>query len=187
MSRHGETTFAWADGEYTFRLGLGELRRLQEKTGAGPYELLRRLATGVWRVDDMRETIRLGLQGGHSVLTEHNAIDDLRINRLIEHYVDNRPLLSGIAAAVRVLEAALLEPEDDPVPKSPAAEGTPPSSPRESSPSPSSTDGDRSSDTPPRRSTRSRSGSSAAARPATRPRKAAKPKSSRRAAKSSTP
>ena len=64
MSRNAEVTLAWGDGEYKFRLGIGEVRELQEKTSCGPYFLLGRVDGGQWFIDDLRETIRIGLIGG---------------------------------------------------------------------------------------------------------------------------
>jgi hypothetical protein len=57
-------TMTWGDGEHRFALPLGRLRELQEKTGAGPLKLFNRIRSGDWLVDDLRETIRLGLIGG---------------------------------------------------------------------------------------------------------------------------
>ena len=64
MSRGGEVTLDFGDGAHTFRLRLGELRELQDKTDCGPELLLMRMQAKAWRVDDVRETLRLGLIGG---------------------------------------------------------------------------------------------------------------------------
>ena len=64
MSRDASVTFDWADGTYKFRLPYGQIAELQEKTGCGPQFLLSRIIDGSWKVDDLRETIRLGLIGG---------------------------------------------------------------------------------------------------------------------------
>lgn len=54
----------FADGVYSFRLLVGELMELEEKTNAGPMELYRRLLNGTWRSIDVTETLRLALLCG---------------------------------------------------------------------------------------------------------------------------
>lgn len=102
---NAEVSFNWADGEHTFRLALGQLRELQEKTSAGPLELLRRLHAGTWRVDDARETIRLGLIGAGMKPTD--AI------KLVLRYVDERPASESVPPAQAILMAAIF-PEEEP-------------------------------------------------------------------------
>lgn len=178
MSRHGDAVFDWGGELRTFRLALGEIRKLQERTGAGPYELLRRMTSGTWRVDDLRETIRLGLEGGGASTSE--------AGRLVRDYVDPpKPLLENVMVAARILEAALSGAEDEAIPKSTEAEDQPQSFQMESSPSPPSSDGDLSLATLPTKSTGSRSGSSAPARLDTLP-PTAKPTSRKRPPQNNT-
>lgn len=129
MSRHGDVTLAWADGEYTFRLAIAQLRELQEKCDAGPLELYRRMFTGKWRLDDVRETIRLGLIGG--------GTPPAAALKLVIRYVDDRPLMESMDIARVVLGVILLPVEDDPLKKADPAgdERT-----AENSPSPVSTE-----------------------------------------------
>lgn len=54
----------WDGGEHNFRLGIGELRALQQATGVGPAFLMGRVISSQWFVDDLVETVRLGLIGG---------------------------------------------------------------------------------------------------------------------------
>jgi hypothetical protein len=138
MSRHGDITFEWGHQEQRFRLAIGELRKLQERVDAGPYELLRRLTSGTWRVDDIRETIRLGLAGG--------GADDATVRRLLRDHVDEKPLLDSVMVAARILEAAIAGAPDEPLPKGEGEAETKASpSPTESSPILPSSDGDQSS------------------------------------------
>ena len=141
MSRDASITFDWADDTHTFRLPLGQLRELQEKTDAGPLSLLRRLQGGTWRVDDAREVIRLGLIGGGM-----KPEDALTLTR---RYVDPPcPMLASVNTAVLILGAAVLGVDDEPLPgKDRTAEAT------TGSASPSSTDMEPSSDGHPDRST----------------------------------
>ena len=94
-----KVTLDWADDEHSFCLRLGELRELQDKTGFGPQKLMRRVADGDWHVDDLRETLRLGLIGAGMSAPE--AL------KLVRRYVDERPLIESIKPALAVLVAVL--------------------------------------------------------------------------------
>lgn len=94
-----KVTLDWADDEHSFCLRLGELRELQDKTGVGPQKLMRRVAEGDWHVDDLRETLRLGLIGAGMSAPE--AL------KLVRRYVDERPLIESIQPALAVLVAVL--------------------------------------------------------------------------------
>lgn len=117
----------WGDGPHRFRLPLGQLRELQDKCNAGPQEILGRLSGSTWRVDDVRETIRLGLIGGGMKPTEAYI--------LTSRYVDDQPLLENVPVAQSVLLAALVGSE-------PLPEGKPTAEEKETvgSSSPLSTD-----------------------------------------------
>lgn len=108
MSRDASISFEWADGEHTFRLPIGQLRELQEKTGVGPLRLFQRLMEGSWMVDDAREIMRLGLIGGG--MKPDEAL------RLVKRYVDARPLMEAQSPAMLVLGAALHGTEQEPQP-----------------------------------------------------------------------
>src|SRR4051812_38085085 len=51
----------WGGEEHTFDLKLGQVRALQEKTSFGPALIAHRLQSGLWNVDDFRETLKQGL------------------------------------------------------------------------------------------------------------------------------
>jgi hypothetical protein len=130
-TRHAELTIAWGDAEHTFRLGIGQLRELQEKTDCGPMELLRRFLRGTWRLDDVRETLRLGLIGG--------GMEPIRALSSVARYVDDRPLAESVPPAQAVISVLLFgNEEDDPTGKAMAEESS--SSRTEGSPSPTSTE-----------------------------------------------
>lgn len=130
MSRDASITFDWADGTQTFRLALGQLRELQEKTNAGPMELLRRIDSGSWRIDDLRETIRIGLIGGGMKPADALA--------LVKNYVDARPLQESVFPAQYILMAALFGTEEETLGKEKPAE-TKPGAEMTASASPAST------------------------------------------------
>ena len=136
MSRDASIDLVWGDGQHRFRLAIGELRELEEKRKAGPVQLAERLtglydmfgnrtATPSWRVDDIRETIRLGLIGGG--MAPHEAV------ALVDGYMDRWPLLRSAGVAAQILDAALSGHPDEPVGKGQAVEG------KQASASPAST------------------------------------------------
>lgn len=106
MSRDASISFDFADGTYTFRLGIGQLRELQEKTDAGPEEIYHRLDAGAWRYPYIVETIRLGLIGG-------GASPD-KARSLVRDYVEKRPLLENVRPAMEILAALLVGAPDEP-------------------------------------------------------------------------
>lgn len=109
-SRTAKIDLDWADGHHDFRLAIGELEELQEKTSVGPPVVLRRLHGGEWFVADVRETIRLGLVGGGMKATEALV--------LVRRYVDERPdWLNNALLARVIIEAALVGVADEPVKK----------------------------------------------------------------------
>jgi hypothetical protein len=118
MARDAQITIPWADGDFTFRLGWGELAELQEKTDAGPYVVLHRLHSHQWRVEDISNVIRLGLIGGGLAAAE--------AMKKVRYYVESRPPLENHAVAVAILSAGLLgapeEPVGEPEAPTPAAE-----------------------------------------------------------------
>lgn len=117
MSRNGSISFDWADDTHNFRLPLGQLRELQEKTGVGPLTLLRRLDNGSWMVDDAREVLRCGLIGG--------GMEPDRALSMVRRYVDERPAVESVRPAYLVLAAALFGADDEETPgKTKAAEAT---------------------------------------------------------------
>lgn len=97
MSRDAQITFPWADGDYTFRLGWGELEQLQEACDAGPYVILTRLQDETWRIGDISHTIRLGLVGGGMKMTD--AL--LKVRK----YVEARPPTENLLFAQIILSA----------------------------------------------------------------------------------
>lgn len=110
MTRSAKIEFDWADGHHVFRLAIGDLEELQEKTGVGPLVLLNRLFDGSWRIADIREAIRLGLIGG-------GTKPEPALN-LVRRYVDERPDWLNNATLARIIVAAAVSGvEDEPVKK----------------------------------------------------------------------
>lgn len=100
MSRSADIELAWPDQRRTYRLAIGQLRELQEKCNAGPMEILTRLETGRWRVEDLGEIVRLGAVGGRMALADAVA--------LVENNVYARPLVDAVPWAYKILAAVVV-------------------------------------------------------------------------------
>lgn len=105
MSRDASITAPFGDGEHVFRLPIGQLRELQEKTGVSPFVVLARLVAYQPMVDDTPEILRLGLIGGD--MPPSDAL------KLIERYARQRPLAETIGLATAVLRTALMGVPDE--------------------------------------------------------------------------
>ena len=96
---------AWAGGEHPFRLRLGELEGLQQKTDCGPEFLLNKINFGQWSVTDLFETIRFGLID--SGMADGEAV------KLTRNTFERHPLIDFKIPAQAILGAALYGPPDD--------------------------------------------------------------------------
>lgn len=104
MSRHGEITLPWGDGDYKFRLGYGELRQLQEACDAGAPFIGDRLRDGNYRVEYIRETIRIALIGGG--LRQDEALQKIRL--FCEPHLEENRLV-----AYAIIRSALIGTDDE--------------------------------------------------------------------------
>ena len=59
----GAETINWPGGEHEFRLGIGELRAIEQRSDAGVAVVMMRLIGQQWKIDDVVNPIRLGLIG----------------------------------------------------------------------------------------------------------------------------
>lgn len=105
MSRDASIDLDFGDGTHTFRLGWGELVKVQEACDAGPYVVLDRLTAGTWRMEDIREVIRCGLIGGG--MTPGDAL------KLVRDYVEARPPVENVILARAILSIALAGAPDE--------------------------------------------------------------------------
>lgn len=96
------------DGYYDLCLRIGELVTLQEKLGVGPYVLAQRFLAGEWLVQDVTETIRLGLIGGG--MDQRKAFDHVKQNVIEGHFLD----YAGLAG--NLVFAAISGVEDEEIP-----------------------------------------------------------------------
>lgn len=106
MSSDGSITITWADDDHVFRTRLGEWREIQKVCDAGLIEIMDRMQTRKWRVEDVREVIRIGLIGGGKTPT--HALG------LVKRYVDERPLAESLPVALAILMAAVVGVPEDP-------------------------------------------------------------------------
>lgn len=96
------------EGYHDLCLRIDELIQLQEKLGVGPNVAATRLLQGEWLVEDVRETVRLGLIGGG--MSQRDAFD------LVGRCIREGHLLDYAAIAANLLFAALAGIEDEPLP-----------------------------------------------------------------------
>jgi hypothetical protein len=122
VSRHGTIRLSWGGDERPFRLSFKELREIQElctlpndKLVSGPLAIALRLGDGTWRVQDIRETLRLGLIGGGMKDAKATAL----VRRHVEEYEE--PLAEHALHARAIIFAALTGAREDPAGKSDAA------------------------------------------------------------------
>lgn len=114
MSRDASVDIDWADGTYHFRLGWGEIIKLQEAVDAGPWFLLQQMYQGTWRIEHISHVIRLGLIGGGK--------DPVEALKVVRSYVESRPPLESLQTAIAVLAAGCAgAPEEPPAKKAEAA------------------------------------------------------------------
>jgi hypothetical protein len=101
MSRHGAVELDWADGTFTFRLGLDQIEELEEKRDLSLFILARRLSPAERdaRLADIREVLRLGLVGGGM-----KPVDALV---KVRKYADERPVDENRDIAYAVVLAGL--------------------------------------------------------------------------------
>lgn len=105
MSRDASIELPFAGEQRLFRLRAGQWRAIQEKCDAGPPELLRRYVDGRWRLDDLREVLLQGLEGGGA--TQADATKLILLN------FDGRPMLQFVPIAQAVVMATLVGAPDE--------------------------------------------------------------------------
>lgn len=108
----------WPGGEHAFRLGIEELRVIQQKTDCGPEHILRKIEHGWWTVDELREVLRNGLIGG--------GMKPVDAMKAVDKAFDDAPAISFKVPAMEVMSTYLFGPEDDPVGEDLAVTPTPP-------------------------------------------------------------
>jgi len=111
------TDITWAGGEHPFLLTIELLRALQNKADAGPAWVLARLSTQQWMVDDVIYTIQYGLEGG--------GMSKAEARKLVQSFVEDRPLSQSLKTAQTVLMASLYSVDEVDAPSGEAKAGMP--------------------------------------------------------------
>ncbi|MAM13022.1 MAG: hypothetical protein CML23_21740 [Rhizobiaceae bacterium] len=107
MMRDARIEQPFGDGIYPFRLGYGQITELQEKCDCGPMRLLSRLQSGDWKIEDVFETVRIGLIGG--------GMEPKEALKLAGRYVKERPPLESHPLALAIVFAGLAGAPDETV------------------------------------------------------------------------
>lgn len=114
MSANGTISIIWAGGEHQFCLAkVGLILDLESKCEAGIAVVFTRLGSGTWKLNDVREPIRLGLIGG--------GMEPKDAMELVRNHVDlnDNGLTPSVLIAYAVIEAVMVGVRDDPVGKKP--------------------------------------------------------------------
>lgn len=99
-------TKVWPGGEHPFRLQIGELRAIEQRSDAGVAVVLMRLMASTWKIDDVIGPIRLGLVGGG--MPERDA------QRLVDQVLaDGASLYSLALPAADILREFIMWDGDD--------------------------------------------------------------------------
>lgn len=116
MSANGTRSIIWANGEDAFCLGkVGLILDLEDKCRSGLATIMARLEGGSWGINDVRETIRLGLIGG--------GMKPEAAMAAVRNHVDENPLALSVLVAYEVIKSVIFGiPDDDPVGKGMPAE-----------------------------------------------------------------
>ena len=92
-----ERELTWGDGPHVFKLGIKQIGELQKNCNAGLGAIVSRVFSGGYYVEDIAETIRLGLIGAGT------SPEDAK--RLCDAYASNRPLAETFPLAFDIMEA----------------------------------------------------------------------------------
>jgi Phage tail tube protein, GTA-gp10 len=106
MPHFTQITRDFGDGAHVFAFPLGAFRELEDKRNASVPEIQVRISMWKFKIDDVRETIRIALVHG-------GAVTPVQAMRLVERYVDGQPIENSVGLAIDILRKALYVPEDD--------------------------------------------------------------------------
>ncbi len=101
MASNGEIELTWGDGTHKFNVAkIKSALELEEKCDAGVAQIFQRIRSDTWKINDVRETLRIGLIGG-------GMMPDKALS-LINRYCDDRPWAESLQPAIYVLMAAMV-------------------------------------------------------------------------------
>lgn len=96
----GSEEITWPSGRHSFRLGIGELRAIEQKCDAGCAVVLMRLLSSSWKVDDVYQPIRLGLVGA--------GMDERLAQKNLDKALDVASLYALAVTAAEVLRRFIM-------------------------------------------------------------------------------
>lgn len=117
MTANGTRSITWAHGEDTFCLAKVEtLLALEDKCNAGLGTIAKRLETGDWYVNDVRQPILLGLIGG--------GMKPEMAKKVMQDQVDGKPIAEFVLLAYEIVASAIVPPPGPQPGKEPADRAT---------------------------------------------------------------
>lgn len=103
----GAEEIVWPGGEHSFRLGIGELRAIEQRSDAGCAVVMMRLLGQQWKIDDVVGPIRLGLVGG--------GMDERQAQKVLDAALDiASPYALAVTAADIIRRFIMWETDDQP-------------------------------------------------------------------------
>lgn len=107
MSARGDVDLLFGDGRHRFRLAIGQLQELEQKTNLGPFELFEKIIARKWRTSEIAHVIRIGLTGG--------GLSSFEAAALVDRHIDDWPWTENVSIALQILNEALSgNPDDQP-------------------------------------------------------------------------
>lgn len=112
----GAEDIVWPGGEHPFRLGIGELRAIEQRSDAGSAVVMMRLLTGQWKIDDVFSTLRIGLVGG--------GMSEADAKKTIDSALESASPYKLSVTAADLIRRFIMWDEGDEQPGEPQAEAT---------------------------------------------------------------
>ncbi|MGY5791909.1 gene transfer agent family protein len=101
----GAEEITWPGGEHSFRLGIGELRAIEQRSDAGCAVVMMRLLSSQFKIDDVIQPIRLGLIG--------SGMDERAAQKVIESALDVASPYSLAVTAADIMRRFIMWEMDD--------------------------------------------------------------------------
>ena len=98
--KYCDITLQWPGGEHQFSLDWAQLRALESIADIGPLALLQSIQTGNWKLDDLLNTIRLGLIGA--------GMDTVEAKRAVSAAAELHPPAAFVQTAILALAAGVM-------------------------------------------------------------------------------
>lgn len=102
MQRHASIELDWADGTFTFRLGMDELEELERKLDRSVFAIFRDARHTSLRSYEISEVIRIGLLGGG--MKPADALAKVRRYCELDWFAANEAAMKVVGAALTPLE-----------------------------------------------------------------------------------